>query len=88
MSRLYGAYRFTSKDPEIDMVRTLVEDHFGRRVNRKDLVAIKEAGGPLANTMVGWFFGKTKRPQSASLEAAGRSLGYMRKWVKINGRTK
>ena len=83
MSRLYGAYRFKDKDPAIDEIRTLVEDYFGNRVNSKDLTSIKEAGGPTAGTMGSWFFGKTKRPQSATLEAAGRAIGYKRKWVRM-----
>jgi hypothetical protein len=83
--KTYSAYRFTTKDPCIDEVRTLVEDHFGRRVNGRDLSEVKDAGGPAAGTMASWFFGKTRRPQSATIEAAGRALGYKRKWVKMNG---
>jgi hypothetical protein len=82
--KTYGAYRFRTKDPSIDELRTVVEDHFGRRVNGKDLSAIKEAGGPSHGAMASWFFGKTQRPQSATLEAAGRAIGYKRKWVKMN----
>jgi len=84
--KTYSAYRFREKDPVIDEIRTLVEDHFGRRVNSKDFGAVKESGGPAAGTMAGWFFGKTRRPQSATIEAAGRALGYKRKWVKLNGK--
>jgi hypothetical protein len=82
-SHTYGAYRFREKDPAIDEIRTLVEDYFGRRVSGKDLGAVSEAGGPASGTMAAWFFGKTRRPQSASLEAAGRAIGYKRKWVKM-----
>lgn len=83
---LYKAYLFRSKDPAIDELRTVVEDHFGHRVTRKDLKEIEEGGGPKTNTMGGWFFGKTRRPQNPTLEAAGRALGYRRKWVKTNSR--
>jgi hypothetical protein len=86
MAKLYGSYRFTTKDPAIDEIRTLVEDHFGRRVNGKDLGAVKESGGPAAGTMAAWFFGKTRRPQSATIEAAGRAIGYQRVWRKMNGK--
>ena len=86
--KTYSAYRFREKDPVIDEIRTLVEDHFGRRVNGKDCGAVKDSGGPAAGTMAAWFFGKTKRPQSATVEAAGRALGYKRKWVKMNGASK
>ena len=81
--KTYSSYRFRGKDPAIDTLRTLVEDHFGRRVNAKDIAAIKEAGGPASGTMGSWFFGKTQRPQSATLEAAGRAIGYQRTWQKI-----
>ena len=83
--KTYGAYRFRSKDPVIDELRTLMEDHFGRRVNWSDLRRIQEDGGPTAGTCGSWFFGKTRRPQSASIEAAGRAAGYRRKWIKLNG---
>lgn len=86
MSKLYSAYRFRGKDPAIDNLRTLVEDHFGHRVSSKDLTAVKESGGPAVGTMVAWFHGKTYRPQNATLEAAGRALGYRRIWTKTNSK--
>lgn len=82
-AKTYSAYRFTQKDPVVDELRTMVEDHFGRRVNGKDLGAVSDSGGPSSGTMVGWFFGKTRRPQSATIEAAGRALGYRRIWQKM-----
>jgi hypothetical protein len=85
MSRLYKAYLFKTKDPAIDELRTLMETYHGRRVNSKDLKKVAEDGGPTKAAMDGWFFGKTRRPQSATLEAAGRAIGYRRKWVKSNG---
>lgn len=88
MAKLYSAYLFRSRDPSIDELRTVVEDHFGHRVNVKDLAKITEDGGPTTGTMKNWFFGKTMRPQSATLEAAGRALGYRRVWQKLNGKAK
>lgn len=88
MVALYRSYVFRGKDKAIDELRTVVEDHFGHRVTRKDTKTIEESGGPKAGTINGWFFGKTMRPQSATLEAAGRSLGFRRVWQKMNGRTK
>jgi hypothetical protein len=79
---IYRSYSFKTKDPAIDELRTIVESHFGHRVTNKDLREINEAGGPAAGTMASWFFRKTRRPQSATLEAAGRAIGYRRKWVK------
>ena len=84
--KIYKAYNFRSKDPTIDELRTVIEDEFGHRVSKKDLTTIAEQGGPAAGTMRGWFFGTTLRPQSATLEAAGRAIGYRRQWVKINGK--
>lgn len=80
--RLYKAYLFRDKDPAIDELRTIVEDHFGWRVNKSDLRKMAEGGGPTTSCMSAWFFGKTKRPQSATLEAAGRAIGYRRVWRK------
>lgn len=83
MAALYKSYVFRGKDKAIDELRTVVEDHFGHRVTTKDLKQIEESGGPKRNTMHAWFFGKTERPQSATLEAAGRAIGYRRAWVRM-----
>ena len=85
MSNIWRAYVFRDKDPVIDELRTLVEDHFGVKVNASSLREIAEAGGPSRECMRAWFFGRTLRPQSASIEAAGRALGYRRAWVPMNG---
>lgn len=88
MSKIYDAYRFRQKDPEIDKLRTVFEDHFGARLTRKHLKAVEAGGGPPVNTLARAFFGDTKRPQNATLEAAGRAVGYERQWVKRNSRKK
>jgi len=80
---IYGAYVFRQKDPAIDELRTIVEDHFGHRVNGKDLTVISGSGGPSIAAMRGWFFGATQRPQNPTLEAAGRALGFQRIWRKM-----
>ena len=81
--KIYGSYVFRDKEPSIDVFRTLVEDVNGERVSHKALAAIEKAGGPSAGCMAAWVFGKTRRPQNASMEAAGRALGYHRPWVKM-----
>lgn len=81
--KTYKAYLFRTKDPAIDELRTLVEDVYGERVNNKALTDIEKNGGPTVGCMRGWFFGKTQRPQNPTLEAAGRSFGYRRTWVKM-----
>lgn len=86
--KLYSAYNFKTKDPTIDELRTIIEDEMGERVHRKHLKKIEQDGGPTRGAMVGWFFGKTRRPQSASVEAAGRAIGYKRTWQKIQKQSK
>jgi hypothetical protein len=83
---IYKSYTFRDKDPIIDELRTLVEDHYGVRVNGKSLRQITEAGGPTASCMGSWFFGTTKRPQNATIEAAGRAMGYRRVWQREKGK--
>jgi hypothetical protein len=84
--RIYNSYVFKDKDPEIQVLRTLIQDAHGGRLTRKTLEKIEDEGGPATATMHGWFFGKTMRPTNATLEAAGRALGYQRRWVKANGK--
>ena len=82
---LYGAYVFRAheKDPSIDELRTKMEDHFGHRIKGKDLAFIHNDGGPSVSCMHQWFFGKTRRPTNAALEAAGRAMGYQRVWQRM-----
>ena len=82
-TKTYGSYRFRNKDLVIDELRTLIEENDGARVTGKRLAKIERDGGPSASAMRGWFFGKTRRPQSASIEAAGRAIGYLRVWQKM-----
>lgn len=86
--KLYQAYLFRDKDPAIDEFRTVAQDHFGKRnLKHEDYEDIHEQGGPTAGCVKSWLEGKTKRPQNATLEAAGRALGMKRVWVKQNGDT-
>ncbi len=80
---IYKSYVFKDKDPAIDEMRTLVEQHYGMRVNGRMLREIADGGGPSSTCMRGWFFGATKRPQNATLEAAGREMGYQRVWRRM-----
>jgi hypothetical protein len=80
---IYKSYVFRTKDPVIDELRTMVEDHFGARVNGRALGSIEAEGGPSTSAMRGWFFGKTRRPTSATVEAAGRSMGFKRVWQRM-----
>lgn len=82
--KLYKSYNFRTKDPAIDAIRTVMQDHFGKRkLSSEDYKEVEEQGGPTAGCIKSWFEGKTKRPQNATLEAAGRALGYRRVWRKF-----
>jgi hypothetical protein len=81
----YKSYMFKNKDPDIDLLRGLVMDRHGK-LTRKVLKHIEIGGGPKVGTTANWFFGDTQRPQSASLEAAGRAIGYRRQWVPLKNR--
>lgn len=87
MARTFAAYLFRNKDPVMDEVRVMIEDHFGERLCHRHFKLIQEAGGPTATTLRGWYMGKTLRPQNASVEATGRALGRRRTWLVI-GRAK
>ena len=87
--KTYRAYLFKLKDPVIDEMRTIIqqEHHKGNgRLDaalKKGMKEISENGGPTYTAMRSWFFGKTQRPQSATIEAAGRALGYKRVWQRM-----
>ena len=85
--RLYKSYMFRNKDPVIDELRTIVSDAYGR-VGHKAYKQIEADGGPSITCMTAWFEGDTKRPQSASVEAAGRAMGMKRVWVRSGSNTK
>jgi len=85
---IYKSYVFKTKDPVIDELRTLAEQHFGKRVTGNMLSEISKDGGPTASCMRGWFFGATKRPQNPTIEAAGRAMGYQRVWRRMKANIK
>ena len=81
--KAYKSYLFKDKDPVIDEVRTMFEKRYNRRVDHAMLHDVEDSGGPSAGCMSRWFFGDTKRPQTTTIEAAGRTLGFQRRWVKM-----
>jgi transcriptional regulator with XRE-family HTH domain len=68
----YKSYNFVNKDPVIDEIRTIYQ---ASGVNYK---WIEDNSGVTSTTLSAWFSGKTKRPQSATIEAVLRALGYKR----------
>jgi hypothetical protein len=81
--KLYRAYFFRGQDPVIKELRGIIASKYG---NKPQYSAIEKAGGPTATTVSNWVNGKTRRPQNATVEAAGRALGMKRVW--INGEDK
>ena len=67
--RAYKTYRFMDKDPVIDIVRTMVDDA------RASYKTIRDNSGVSTTTLRGWFYGKTRRPQFATVQAVAHSLG-------------
>jgi hypothetical protein len=81
--RVYLTYNFKDKAPNIDKLRTFVQDT-AKRSGKSERVVIREAcerSGVSKSTPRGWFYGKTRRPQDPTIEAFGRALGFQRKWV-------
>ena len=66
----YKSYSFVDKDPIIDELRTIVQQH---GATYKD---IHEQSGVSASTLTAWFVGSTKKPQSATINAVLRSMGW------------
>jgi hypothetical protein len=79
---IYKSYSFRDKDPVIDELRTLIQDSYGK-INHSVMSTIQQDGGPTVSCMSNWFFGTTKRPQSATIEAAGRAAGHKRVWQRM-----
>lgn len=80
--KIYQSYMFRGKDPAIDELRTVIQDANKGKLTSAILAKITAEGGPSTGATRGWFFGKTRRPQNATLEAAGRAIGFKRVWVK------
>lgn len=78
----YKAYPFLDKDPVIDLLRTVKRD-----TEMKDS-EIHEAGGPAIATLRGWFDGKTRRPQFATVAAAASAMGLTSLPLTSEGRQK
>lgn len=80
----YKAYNFKDRDPAIDELRNIAEEHFGHRLTGRELRAIEDAGGPTTSCMRAWWIqGTTMRPTNPALEAAGRAIGFERVWRKV-----
>lgn len=72
--QVYQTYSFTKKDPAIDRLRTAIQDQLGS-TNQKVLKRIHEASNVSIAAMNGWFGGKTRRPQYATMAAVAGAIG-------------
>ena len=74
--RMYKSYSFVDKDPAIDIARTAIQDCGLTYREVSELSDVSET------TLVGWFHGKTRRPQHATIMAVMRGIGYEHRWVR------
>jgi hypothetical protein len=66
----YKSYQFINKDPIIDKIRTVVDE------SGANYKWIEDSSGVSAITLRNWFYGSTKKPQAATVNAVLRCLGY------------
>lgn len=74
---IYKTYMFKTKDPVIDELRTMKKD---AGMSNTD---IHIASGVSVGALSGWFNKGTRRPQNATVEAVGRSMGFKRGWIPL-----
>ena len=79
---IYPTYSFKDKDPEIDVMRTRVQD-LAKANNVSEAWVIREAcrrSRVSPGAVRGWFHGDVRKPQSATLKAFGNALGGANTW--------
>ena len=79
--RMYKSYSFVDKDPAIDIARTAIQDCGLTYREVSELSDVSET------TLVGWFHGKTRRPQHATIMAVMQGIGYEQRWTKRPSRS-
>ena len=67
--KAYKSYVFRDKDPVIDKLRTIVAD------SGMNSTEVSTDSGVSASAIFGWFHGKTRRPQFATVNAVARACG-------------
>jgi hypothetical protein len=76
-------YRFIDKDPDMEVVVAAIANS-GLTVEAISEMTERQGNKVSAAAMVGWMYGKTKRPQNYTLTAVMQALGYNRKWMEAN----
>ncbi len=66
--RPYKTYSFVTKDPVIDLLRTVKDD------TKAKIAHISGDSGVSSGTLYNWFSGKTRRPQFATVVAVARAM--------------
>ena len=74
--RIYKTYQFTV-DPVMDEVLALMDSQ------DIEISQASNNSGVSRSTISNWSRHKTRRPQSATIEAVGRACGYRRTWIKL-----
>jgi hypothetical protein len=73
----YKSYSFTDKDPIIDEIRTVIKD------SGTSYAWIEDQSGVTTQTLRAWFYGTTRKPQAATINAVARCLGYKLGFVEL-----
>lgn len=71
----YKTYKFRNQDPVIGTIKTMFLEADVKKVE------LHKMSGVASSTIYNWFRGKTRHPRNDTIEAAGRALGFQRKWV-------
>ena len=75
----YKSYNFKDKDPVIDRMRTIVQDSGWSHQD------IHNESGVSVGCLNGWFYGATRRPTYATLQAVAMALGHEFAVIKKGG---
>lgn len=65
----YKTYKFKGQDPLIDDIKTMFIASDLKKVD------VSTLSGVSSSTFHNWLSGRTKRPQAATLNAVGRTMG-------------
>jgi hypothetical protein len=75
--RSYGSYNFRTKDPVIDILRSLVDLEV--RVQSSSfngvLKKVADSSGLSYGCLLGWFYGATAKPYFCNVQRAAHALG-------------
>ena len=73
----FKTYKFRMYDPAMEEVLGFIGKERG------GITAASKASGVATTTLANWRSKKTRRPQNATIEAAGRAAGKKRVWVDM-----